>query len=122
MTQDKILTKDTIISFDIQTTGLVAGTHSMIALGAAAYRNGIEINHFYSALKEFKGSERDADTMLFWQRNRKEWDQIRKDQRPAEDVMQEFYDWAMTLPEPRTFAANPDLPIRLDSKSFQEGA
>ena len=107
MAQHSILTKDTIISFDIETTGLVGGTHSMIALGAVAYRNGTEVSHFYGCLKEWEGSERDTDTMLFWSRNRAEWDRIRKASRPPEEVIQEFVSWAETLPAPRTLAAWP---------------
>lgn len=107
MAQHKLLTKDTYISFDVETTGLCGGIHSMIALGAVAYRNGKEISHFYAALKEWDGAERDKDTMLFWSRNRAEWDRIRKESRPPEDVMNEFFKWAEALPGPRTLAAWP---------------
>jgi DNA polymerase III alpha subunit (gram-positive type) len=107
MAQHKLITKDTIISFDIETTGLVGGIHSMIALGAVAYRDGKEVSHFYGCLKEWDGSERDVDTMLFWQRNRAEWDRIRKESRDPQEVMQEFAAWVDTLPAPRTLAAWP---------------
>jgi DNA polymerase III alpha subunit (gram-positive type) len=107
MAKHNLITKDTIISFDIETTGLVCGVHSMIALGAVAYRNGKEVNHFYGCLKEWEGSERNEDTMLFWQRNRAEWDRIRKESRPPEEVINNFITWAESLEAPRTLAAWP---------------
>jgi DNA polymerase III alpha subunit (gram-positive type) len=107
MAQHNLLTKDTIISFDIETTGLVGGVHSMISLGAVAYRNGKEVSHFYGCLKEWDGSERDEDTMLFWQRNRTEWDGIRKASQPPEKVIGEFITWVEALEAPRTLAAWP---------------
>lgn len=105
----KILTKDTIISFDIETTGLVAGIHSMIALGAVAYRNGKEVSSFYGALTEWEGSVRSTDTMKFWAKNRTEWDKIRQEARPPADVIREFVDWLDALPKPRILAANPAI-------------
>ena len=45
--------------------------------------------------------------MLFWSRNRAEWDRIRKASRPPEEVMQEFFEWASALQAPRTLAAWP---------------
>lgn len=104
---NNLLTKDTIISFDIETTGLAAGIHSMIALGAVAYRNGKEIASFYGALQEWEGSERSKGTMEFWQKNKAEWDRIRKEARPPADVMKEFVAWVDALPSPKVLAANP---------------
>lgn len=102
-----ILTKETIISFDIETTGLVAGLHSMISLGAVAYRNGKEISCFYGAMHEEEGSARSEGTMQFWQKNLTEWKNLRKQARPIVDVMDEFYTWAKALQKPRVLAANP---------------
>jgi DNA polymerase III alpha subunit (gram-positive type) len=103
----RLLSKDTVISFDIETTGLVAGVHSMIALGAVAYRDGKEIGHFYGALDEWEGSERSESTMEFWMKNLPEWKRIRKDRRDPTTVMKEFYNWCIELPQPRILAANP---------------
>ena len=105
----KILTNDTIVSIDIETTGLTAGIHSMIELGAVAYRNGKEIGSFSGAMKEWEGSERSVETMRdFWMvRNRAVWDRIRKESRPPEEVMQEFATWLDSLPGPLVLAGNP---------------
>jgi DNA polymerase III alpha subunit (gram-positive type) len=103
----RLLSKDTVVSFDIETTGLVAGVHSMIALGAVAYRDGKEIGHYYGALDEFEGSERSQSTMDFWMKNLPEWKRIRKNRRDPAIVMKEFYDWCIELPQPRILAANP---------------
>jgi len=103
----RLLSKDTIISFDIETTGLTAGIHSMIALGAVAYRDGKEIGHFYAALNEWDGAERSEGTMQFWMKNLDEWKRIRKERRDPAEVMKEFYGWCIALPQPRVLAANP---------------
>lgn len=103
----RLLTKDTVVSFDIETTGLVAGVHSMIALGAVAYRNGQEISHFYGALLEWDGAERSESTMEFWMKNLAEWKRIRKESKDPGLIIQNFYDWTIDLPQPRILAANP---------------
>ena len=107
--QHKLLTNDTIISIDIETTGLTAGIHSMIELGAVAYRNGKELSSFSGAMKEWQGSERSIETMRdFWMvKNRTVWDRIRKESRPPEDVMKEFGEWLDSLPGPLVLAGNP---------------
>lgn len=101
------LLKDTIISVDIETTGLAAGIHSMIALGAVAYRDGKEVSSFYASLKEWEGSTRSEDTMKFWGRNQTEWNKIQKEARDPQTVMEEFYNWVGSLPAPRVVAGNP---------------
>jgi len=103
----RLLSKDTIVSFDIETTGLVAGVHSMISLGAVAYRNGKEIGHFYGELKEWEGAERNQGTMDFWKKHIDEWKRIRAGAKDPTSVMQDFYNWAIALPQPRVLAANP---------------
>lgn len=103
----RLLTKDTIVSFDIETTGLVAGVHSMIALGAVAYRGGKEISHFYGSMLEWEGAERSESTMQFWMKNLAEWKRIRKDSKEPAKVINEFYNWTLELPQPRVLAANP---------------
>lgn len=105
--QHKLLAKDTIISFDVETTGFTAGVHSAISLGAVAYRGGKEISHYYGAMLEWKGAERDEETMKFWANNRPIWESLRKESVDAGTVMQGFFDWAIDLPKPRILAANP---------------
>lgn len=102
-----LLSKDTIVSFDIETTGLIAGVHSMIALGAVAYRGGKEIGHFYGSMLEWDGAERSQSTMEFWMKNLAEWKRIRKGSREPAKVINEFYNWCIKLPQPRVLAANP---------------
>ena len=79
----------------------------MIALGAVAYRDGKEIGHFYAALEEWDGAERSEGTMQFWMKNLAEWKSIRSQRRDPAQVMKEFYDWCIALPQPRILAANP---------------
>ena len=107
MTNNKLLSKDTLISIDVETTGLVAGSYSMIELGAVAYRNGVEIDHFYGALKEVPGLACSEGTMDFWRKNLKRWKEIRTAAEDPAIVMQRFYEWAINLPQPRTLFADP---------------
>jgi len=99
--------QDTLIIFDVETTGFIPGVHSVIALGAVSYRDGVEIGSFYGAMKEFKGSIRDAETMAFWKKNREEWDKIVAIQEEPSVVMNDFADWCADHEGPLTLAANP---------------
>jgi DNA polymerase III alpha subunit (gram-positive type) len=99
---------DTIISFDVETTGMIPGYHSIISLGAVAWRDGKEISTFYGCMKEWYGSTRDASTMNWWKTQHKdEWMAIRAEQKEPKEVMMGFYDWCHALPKERTLAANP---------------
>jgi hypothetical protein len=99
--------KDTIISFDVETTGFIPGVHSVIALGAVAWRGGKEISSFYGCMKEWYGSERSDSTMHWWRGQKDEWMAIRKLQVEPVVTMMRFYDWVNELPKAHTLAANP---------------
>jgi DNA polymerase III alpha subunit (gram-positive type) len=101
------LLKDTIISFDIETTGLAAGNYSMIELGAVAFRDGKEISHFYGALKELPELGRSESTMDFWKKHQDGWREIKTRAEDPKVVMKRFYEWVYYLPHARTLAANP---------------
>lgn len=98
---------DTIISFDVETTGMIPGVHSVISLGAVAWKDGKEISHFYGCMKEWYGSKRSDSTMQWWRGQKEEWLRIRSEQEEPKDVMMKFYEWCLTLPGSRTLAANP---------------
>lgn len=99
--------KDTIISFDVETTGMIPGYHSVISIGAVAWRDGKEVGSFHGCMKEWNGSSRSEDTMLWWRKHKDEWMNIRSQQEEPKVVMNRFYDWCMTFPGERTLAANP---------------
>jgi DNA polymerase III epsilon subunit-like protein len=96
---NRLLTKDTLIVFDVETTGLIAGYHSMIQLGAVAYRNGKEISHFVGSLKEVPGFARSEGTMQFWNQHLSGWKAIRATAEDPASVMKRFYEWAIELPD-----------------------
>jgi DNA polymerase III alpha subunit (gram-positive type) len=98
---------DTLISFDTETTGFIPGVNSIIALGAVAYRDGKEISHFYGAMKEWPGSVRNPSTTEWWKKHQAELKRIMKIWEEPEIIMPRFYQWAKSLQEPRTLAANP---------------
>jgi DNA polymerase III epsilon subunit-like protein len=98
---------DTIISFDVESTGFIPGVHSIISLGAVAYINGEEHSHFYAAVKEFPGAKRLKSTMDWWKKHPEEAKRIAQQMEEPEDVFPRFYDWIMSLPVERVLAANP---------------
>ena len=79
----------------------------MIELGAVAYRNGVEVSHFYGALHEVEGLGSSEGTMQFWRSRLKRWKEMRGAAEDPAKVMNRFYNWAIELPQPRTLAANP---------------
>jgi len=99
--------QDTIVSFDVETTGFIPGFHSVISLGAVAFRDGKEISSFYGAMMEWPGSVRNASTMEWWKKHKAEWMRIRSEQEEPEAVMNRFADWCRSLPGTLTLAANP---------------
>lgn len=99
---------DTLISFDIETTGFIPGYHSIISLGAVAWKDGKEVSSFYGCMKEWNGSTRSNSTMNWWKKDHKdEWMAIRSQQEEPEEVMGRFYEWCMSFKGERTLAANP---------------
>ncbi len=62
---------DVYVSLDIETTGFIPGLHSMISLGAVAYRDGEEFGSFECNLEEVYG--RDEETMEWWKQFPEAW-------------------------------------------------
>lgn len=105
------MTKDTIISIDFETFGGIPGVHSAVSIGAVAFHAGKEVSSFYAKMKELPWAKRDADTMEWWKGQPDAWEEINKGQEEPQDVMNNFYQWAIKLPgtpKTRVFAANPN--------------
>lgn len=103
----KLISKDTVIVFDLETTGFVPGINSILSIGAVAYQNGLEVSNFYAALKEFEGSECNEGCVQWWRDHREAWQSLRQIAEEPKEVMQRFYNWMLDLPKPHTLAANP---------------
>lgn len=101
---------DCIISFDVETTGLIPGPFSMISLGAVAIVKGEEHSEFYTNIQELPNAKRQRSTMEFWAQFPDQWEAATRDALPPAKAMNNFVDWCLKLPgnnKNRIFAANP---------------
>lgn len=92
-------TAEVYVSFDIESDGPIPGPHSMLSLGAAAFRADKELLGSFSAnLETLPGAEGDARTMAWWASQPAAWAACRENPEPPERVMRRFVDWARGLP------------------------
>lgn len=81
-------------STDIETTGPIPGSNSMISLGSVAMqRDGKHLSTFEMNLNEIHGSTRDKDTMKFWGKNPEAWEYCTTNAVHPLQVMNKFVAW-----------------------------
>lgn len=104
-------TSEIFVCVDVEATGKLPWKHSMISLGAVAFRiiGGAygEIASFWQNMYERDGSLRDPDTMRWWEKYPQAWEACRKDLRHPGAVMRAFVDWNRALPGASSFVAYP---------------
>lgn len=100
------MSSDTIISIDLETTGLVPGVHSILSLGAVSYIDRKEHSSFYQKIDEAL-FYRDPAAMKFWEKHPDQYLEARKDPKDPFIVMGDFSKWVEKQPKPRILAANP---------------
>ncbi len=104
------LSRDLIISVDVETTGLMPGPYSMLSLGAVPIIDNIiqYDNTFYRTLKELPKASRDHETMEWWKRFPKQFEEATKDAEEPSVVINEFVTWLDSFKSRRiVFVANP---------------
>lgn len=105
------------VSVDIETDGPIPGRHSILSLGAAAFRADKTLLDTFSAnLACLPGLEPDPRTMAWWRTQPDAWAACRLDPRPPQAVIADFVDWLATLPGRPVFVAYPaafDFPFVL---------
>jgi len=99
---------ETYVSTDIETDGPLAGTHSMLSLGSAAFApDGTLLATFSANLETLPGAVSDAKTMAWWQTQPAAWASCRLDAAPPAAVMARYLAWLKGLPGRPVFVAYP---------------
>lgn len=99
---------ETYVSTDIETDGPIAGRHSMLSLGSAAYApDGILIDTFSANLEPLPEAVADAKAMAWWKTQETAWACCRKDAEPPGEVMARYLAWLKALPGKPVFVAYP---------------
>ena len=82
------------VSVDIEADGPIPGDYSMLSLGSAAYDSDEKlISTFTVNIVPVQGARRHPDTMDFWKKNPKAWDEIQLNQQPPGKAMGEYATW-----------------------------
>lgn len=95
------MSKDDIyISVDIESDGPIPGPHSMLSLGAAAFRAGSRepVATFEVNLAPLPGATPDTETMAWWsQQDPEVWKHVTANPLEPRAAMQSFGDWVRGL-------------------------
>jgi hypothetical protein len=96
------------ISTDVETDGPIPGPHSMLSLGAAAYRaNKTLISTFSVNLETLPGAVGHPDTMEWWKGRQKQWEACRQDIKPPKEAMTSFVKWVEAIKGSPVFVGYP---------------
>jgi DNA polymerase III alpha subunit (gram-positive type) len=95
------------IVVDIEADGPFPGLHSMLSIGAVATTETNELSQFYAAIEPLKDFMPDPDTMDWWKSQPEAWQEVNANTQSAEIVINEFYNWIMSLGKKPIFVANP---------------
>lgn len=95
-------------STDIETDGPIAGTHSMLSLGSAAFApDGTLLAVFSANLETLPGAATDEKTMAWSQTQPEARASCRRDAEPPAAVMARYLAWIKGLPGKPVFVAYP---------------
>lgn len=96
------------VSVDIEADGPIPGPHSMLSIGAVAYRvDGENLGEFSANLETLPESTPHPAMVEWWRQFPEAWQAHRQDPRPPGEVMNEFADWLERLPGKPIFVAWP---------------
>lgn len=96
------LSGETYVSIDIETDGLGPGVHSMLQLGAVAFRpDGETMDEFTANLKPLPELSQLPSTMEFWQKFPEQYKAVTANPGEPGIVMDSFDRWARHLPAHR---------------------
>lgn len=99
---------ESYVSTDIETDGPIAGVHSMLSLGSAAFSpNGQLLGTFSANLEALPDAIIDPRTAEWWTTQPDAWAACRKDLAAPADVMVRYLDWISGLPGRPVFVAYP---------------
>jgi len=96
------------VSTDVETDGPIPGPHSMLSLGAAAYRaNGDLVSTFTVNLETLPEASGHPDTMKWWSERPKQWAECRKAIVPPREAMSMYADWVKRIKLSPVFVGYP---------------
>lgn len=96
------------VSTDVESDGPIPGPHSMLSLGSAAFQpDGTRIATFSVNLELLPGASGHPETMKWWKKQPKAWQECRKDLRPVSAAMADYVAWLNALPGKPVFVAYP---------------
>lgn len=98
----------TYLVTDIEADGRVPGRNSMISIATVAVgHDGSDRGQFVINLRPVDGLAADPGTMDWWETQPTAWAEATRDPVPAPEAIDAFIGWALALPGPRVFVANP---------------
>lgn len=93
------------VSVDIEADGPIPGMYSMLAFGAAAFRDPVgnpnprgPMATFEANLKPMEGAGTDPDTMEWWKTQPDAWAYVTSNQQDPAAAMPAFRKWLLALP------------------------
>ena len=96
------------VSTDVETDGPVAGKHSILSIGSAAYTAGKEMLSTFSAnLETLPNALPDFKTAAWWLTQPEAWSACRQNLEPPRDAMGRYVTWLKSLPGKPVFVAYP---------------
>ncbi len=96
------------VSTDVETDGPVAGRHSMLSIGSAAYSADTQLLGTFSAnLETLPGAIPDPRTEEWWATQPEAWAACRHNAEAPAVVMLRYVEWIKTLPGRPVFVAYP---------------
>ena len=102
------MTIEIYVSTDIETDGLIPGSHSLLSIGSAAYTADKELIATFSAnLQPLLGAKRHPKTMQWWAEHPAAWAACHTNQQPPAQVMQDYHTWLRALPGKPIFVGYP---------------
>lgn len=96
------------VSTDVETDGPIAGKHSMLSLGSAAYTSGKQLLGTFSAnLETLPGAIADPRTAAWWKTQPAAWAACREDTEAPQLAIRRYLAWLKALPGKPVFVAYP---------------
>jgi hypothetical protein len=97
------------VSTDVEANGPIPGCNSMLSFASAAFQDGVPepIGCFSRNLRTLPGSSPDPDTMAFWGKHAKAFEETRLDVVEAKDAMLDYVAWLEKLPGKPVFVGYP---------------
>jgi DNA polymerase III alpha subunit (gram-positive type) len=103
-----VMTQEIYVSTDVETNGPVAGKHSMLSIGSAAYLADKTLLSTFSAnLETVPEFSADDNTTAWWATQPEAWAACRSNLEPPREAMTRYLAWLQALPGRLVLVAYP---------------